>query len=632
MKKLNPSLYAFAGALMAFACKNDPNDHPITDAGNHDEALKIVAGLELYSNEGCAACHCNDGRGGCNLEAPNVQNLDVNALEANLRFAATESENPDVDDPVDPHPLKLAESTDDELSNLALFLGTLSGGTPTQDTSFIGRGYNLYVTAGCIECHLTSAQGSAQGGIGSPIAGTDPDTIYQALIGEVQCHPLVREPPAGAGCSILGHYETNAGVEALTDIAPPDADDERLFLAYFLTFVSPPPPPPGSAPCNNTPGTICTVAGNGVGGFSTDDVPADETLIYYPQNIELTDWDKDGTLDMAFSDWNNHRIRLVYLDQERDGVRNRITSLAGTGKVTGDDALNHPLDLEFDATGALLIASWHNQNVYRYRKEQRSPKERQQVAGVCDLVCDADTDAAQQVIQTQMGLPGTLAAHPDGRLFIGETHCGRIRVVTSTTDNVQTFQPPQCITAINLRYGRVNRFAGKAMQFGYAGDGGPATEAMFNIVPTPVVPNFGISLNPSGTRLYVADSLNNVIRVIHVDADPPTIHLFAGTPGQAGFEDGDALGGATFNFPTNVDVDQMDRVYVADSRNHAIRRIDPATGQVVTIAGTGRAGYNGENHSALETKLNLPGGVGVHPDGRVFIADTNNNRIRVIVP
>jgi mono/diheme cytochrome c family protein len=625
------------GALLAFSCKNEEPITP-TDAGTNDEALAIVAGLEFYSNQGCAACHCNDAKGGCNLEAPNVQNLGFAALEANLRFAATAEENADIDDPFDPHPLKLPESTDDELNNLGKFLATLAGGTPSADTSFIGRGYSLYVTAGCIQCHLTSAMGTAQGGIGSPIAGTDPDTIYQALIGEVQCHPLQRDPPEGEGCSVLGHYETNAGVEALTDTAPPDADEERLFLAYFLTFVSPPPPPAGTEPCMHTPGTVCSIAGTGVGGFAVDDVPSETAMVYYPQNIEFTDWNGDGTLDLGFSDWNNHRIRLIYLDKETEGadgmVMNRITSLAGTGKVTGDDALNHPLDLEFDATGALLIASWHNQNVYRYRKNQRSPKERQQVAGVCDLTCDMDQDPAfnQYVGSSQMGLPGTLAAHPDGRLFIGETHCGRIRTITSTTDDVVTFQPPQCITAINLRYGTINRFAGKAMQFGYAGDEGPASEAMFNIVPTPVVPNFGISLNKDGSRLYVADSLNNIIRYIDVNANPPTIHLFAGQPGMAGFTDGQRVGEALFNFPTNVDTDDQGNVYVADSRNHSVRRIDVNSGEVTTIAGTGRAGYNGENHPALETKLNLPGGVGVHPDGRVFIADTNNNRIRVVIP
>lgn len=622
--------------LLLSACtggQETSTDAGVVDSGTgDDETLKVIAGLEFYSNNGCAACHCNDGRGGCNLEAPNIQGLGFTALEANLRFATTAEENPNTNDPFDPHPLKLIETTDEQLNDLGKFLGTLKPETPYQDTSFIGQGYNIYVSAGCIQCHLTSAQGSSQGGLGQAIAGTDPDNIYQALTGDVPCHPLQKTPPQGAGCSILGHYETNPGVQALTDTPPPDADDQRIFLAYFLAFVSPPPPPAGTEECNKVSGTICTVAGNGTGGFAEDGVPATSTLIYYPQNIELHDWDRDGNLDVVFSDWNNHRIRVVYMDEELDGVKAPIRSLAGTGKVTGDDALNHPLDLAFDSTGALLIASWHNQNVYRYQKDMMRPKDRQQIAGLCSLLCAPDSDMPQSVDNTPVALPGSLAAGPDGRVYLAEGACGRIRVITSTSSSIHTWQPPECIGPINLRSGNMARFAGQSRQFGYEGDGGPALNAKFNIVPTPVVPNFGIALNPSGTRLYVADSLNNVIRVIDTTATPPTINLFAGTPGMAGNKDGAALGDALFNFPINVQVDAQDRVYVADVRNHTIRRIDPVTMRVETIAGTGRAGFNGDNKPALMTKLNQPGGMAIHPDGRVFIADTNNNRLRVIIP
>jgi hypothetical protein len=53
---------------------------------------------------------------------------------------------------------------------------------------------------------------------------------------------------------------------------------------------------------------------------------------------------------------------------------------------------------------------------------------------------------------------------------------------------------------------------------------------------------------------------------------------------------------------------------------------------VETLAGTGRAGFNGDNHAGSETRLDSPGGVVAHPDGRVFFTDTNNNRVRYIVP
>ena len=86
--------------------------------------------------------------------------------------------------------------------------------------------------------------------------------------------------------------------------------------------------PPTHEPCKKLPGTICTVAGTGVGGFERDGVPADTTQVYFPQSVALTDWNGDGTLDLAFVDWNNHRIRLVYIDAQIDGIPNKIISLA----------------------------------------------------------------------------------------------------------------------------------------------------------------------------------------------------------------------------------------------------------------------------------------------------------------
>jgi sugar lactone lactonase YvrE len=171
------------------------------------------------------------------------------------------------------------------------------------------------------------------------------------------------------------------------------------------------------------------------------------------------------------------------------------------------------------------------------------------------------------------------------------------------------------------------------MSFAYVGDGGPAKDALFHVDETPVAANFGIALsreNPPA-RLYVADSGNHCIRAVHLLESPPTIELVAGTPTRPGFRDGPARE-AMFNFPTNVVVDAAGRVYVSDTKNSAIRRIDAATGEVTTIAGTGVAGFNGDNRPATDAKLNRPHGVAIHPDGRIFIADTDNNRVRVIQP
>jgi len=102
---------------------------------------------------------------------------------------------------------------------------------------------------------------------------------------------------------------------------------------------------------------------------------------------------------------------------------------------------------------------------------------------------------------------------------------------------------------------------------------------------------------------------------------------------NAGHRDGSAED-ALFNYPVAVWVHTDRSVYVVDQKNNAIRRIDFDTKMVSTIAGQApRGGFNGDNIPATTALLNVPGGIAVHPiDGRVFIADTNNNRIRVVRP
>jgi cytochrome c553 len=609
-----------------------PRANRNANAAADDTTLRVIAGLQYYAQRGCAACHCNSGEGGCNLNAPPIAGMPAARVDARLRGTQAQA----------PHPMKLPGATDTDIQNLALFLGTLSGGTPIQGNSLITRGYNLYVSGTCIACHLSSAQGANQGGIGQAIAGTDPDNIYNALSGRVPCHPLQREIPQDVPvCSITGSYATNDTVQMLTDTPPPGTDEERLVLGYFLAFISPPPAGGTVDPCANVSGQICTVAGNGISGFTADDIPATESLLYTPQNLALTDWNGDGTLDLAIDDWNNHRVRMVYIDQatpKDDGsgqmVMNRIVSIAGTGKVTGSDALNHPMDIAFDPNhdGALVISGWHNQNIYRYARGLVNGADRDQLAGLCDLRCSADSAEPTRAGDTFLALPSSIALHPDGRIFFAEAGCSRVRILTPSEARVRS-QPAGCITMIwQHPDGMIETLAGTAGMNGYAGDGGPARAAIFNISNEPTVPNFGLALapGPDPDSLYVADSKNNCIRVIDIKADPPTIRLFAGQPGNAGYADGPAQQ-ALFNFPINVETDAADNVYVCDARNHAIRRVDPA-GNVTTIAGTGQAGFNGDNIAATQAQLDNPGGIIVHPDGRIFIADTNNNRVRVIIP
>jgi sugar lactone lactonase YvrE/mono/diheme cytochrome c family protein len=598
------------------ACTSTPS---LTET---DPTLRAIAGLELFSQRGCAACHCNDAVGGCNLNAPNLQGISRERVNQMLRE----------DQLSFPHPLKMS-ATDEQLDDLVLFLQSLRPGAPLRGSSHVTQGYVLYVRGGCVVCHLSSGQGVNQGGLGAAIAGTDPENVYAALSGAIPCHPRQREVPENPSADCRFEITTNDTVASLTDTSPPDVDAERVLLSYFLSFIAPPSVSGRVEPCNRVPGEICTAAGNGISGYSQDGVAATESLLFSPLELALTDWNADGVLDLVVDDWNNHRIRIVYLDTVVDGVADRIESIAGTGKVTGADALNHPNDVAFDAAGALVMANWHNQNMYRYARGLVDGAQRDQLAGLCDLRCHEDDNGPTRVDETFIALPTSVAIHPDGRIFFSEGGCSRIRILTIGEQRT-TQQPLQCITPVNL-YGDgiIETLAGRREVNGYAGDGGLASDAIFNIDNSPLNPNFGISFSPEDPprRLYVADTLNNCIRFIDLSSEPPTIQLFAGSPGAAGYMDGPA-NQALFNFPANVYVHDDGFVYVADTRNHAIRRIDPDGRNVTTVVGTGRRGFNGDNVAATGALLDSPGGVVIHPDGRLFIADLGNNRVRVVFP
>jgi len=147
---------------------------------------------------------------------------------------------------------------------------------------------------------------------------------------------------------------------------------------------------------------------------------------------------------------------------------------------------------------------------------------------------------------------------------------------------------------------------------------GPAASAQFN-------QPYGVALSSDEKVLYVADYLNHAIRAI--DLATKQVATLAGN-GKAGFANG--RGDQTrFNQPYNVKVDPAGRLYVPDQNNHAIRRVDP-DGTVLTIAGNGQSGF--ADGKGAEARFNNPTGLAVVQGGTVYVADRNNQRIRVISP
>ena len=154
---------------------------------------------------------------------------------------------------------------------------------------------------------------------------------------------------------------------------------------------------------------------------------------------------------------------------------------------------------------------------------------------------------------------------------------------------------------------------------GNGGDGKQATTAQFNI-PS------GVAVDSNG-NIYVADLGNNRVRVI---APNGVITHFAGDSGGAAGSTGDqgTAAGAKLRQPRGLAVDKNDNLFIADSGNHRIRRVDAVTRVITTVAGTGGAGFIGDGALATTLNLNNPNGVAVDAQGNLYIADTFNQRIR----
>jgi len=165
--------------------------------------------------------------------------------------------------------------------------------------------------------------------------------------------------------------------------------------------------------------------------------------------------------------------------------------------------------------------------------------------------------------------------------------------------------------------GNMTRFAGSG-ESGFAGDGGPALDALLK-VPA------GLVFDKQG-NLYIADRENHRIRKVDRKG---RITTFAGN-GQAGFSgDGGKAVDASLNLPSGLAVDSKGNVYIADRSNDRIRRVDKK-GVISTYAGTGIDGYHGDAGPALKAQLSKPFGVATDKKDNLYIADRGNNRIRKV--
>ena len=202
-------------------------------------------------------------------------------------------------------------------------------------------------------------------------------------------------------------------------------------------------------------------------------------------------------------------------------------------------------------------------------------------------------------------LPMGVAVDAAGNIFLSDSSNNRIRRVDATS-------------------GLISTIAGVG-EPGFSGDGGLATRAAIS-APS------ALALNGAGD-LYFADSANHVIR--RIDAVTGIINTVAGIGGSQGYSgDGGLATSAQLNQPYGLALDNAQNLYIADTANNVIRKLAFSTGMITTVAGTGVAGYTGDNGLAAAAQLNMPWGLSFVPDSNVssglYIADVNNSVIRRI--
>ncbi len=166
---------------------------------------------------------------------------------------------------------------------------------------------------------------------------------------------------------------------------------------------------------------------------------------------------------------------------------------------------------------------------------------------------------------------------------------------------------------------KIYKYAGTGIA-GYSGDGGKSDVAKLN---GPA----GLAID-NDDNVFVAEIHNNIIRKI--DAKTGIITTVVGCALNGFDGDGGLAICAKLNGPEGVYVDKDGNIYIADTYNQRIRMVDAQTGIISTIAGTGEAGYNGDNIKARKAKLNHPAGIVVDAKGNVYFNDYKNDRIRKI--
>ncbi len=327
-------------------------------------------------------------------------------------------------------------------------------------------------------------------------------------------------------------------------------------------------------------GTIATIAGNGTLGFSGDGGPATSASLNLIQGVAV---DATGTLYIA--DAGNNRIRKVSNGTISTAAGNGNDVFAGDGGPATSASIRHPFGVAVDSTGNLYIGDYGSNRIRKVSGGNITT-----VAGNGNFGFSGDGGPATSA---SLESPYGVAVDTAGNLFIADADARLRRVAAG---------------------GVISTVAGNGTA-GFSGDGGLAINATLS--------------NPSavavGGGLYIADTGNGRIRSVSA-GNIATVAGNGALPSALG--DGGLATKASLNDPLGVAVDSAGNLYIADAANNRIRKVTGGT--ISTVAGNGNYDFTGDGGPAVSAALATPTSVAVDSSGNLYIADSNNNRIRKV--
>ena len=348
---------------------------------------------------------------------------------------------------------------------------------------------------------------------------------------------------------------------------------------------------------------IITFAGTGEAAFHGDGKAATSAAIVMPSGVAV-----DQAGNVFITDYAANRVRRV------DASTGIITTIAGSGptQLLGGDfwgdgglavdaALNAPNGIAVDQQGNIFIADSQNHRIRKIDTRGIITT----VAGNGERGYSGDGGPA---VEASLWKPEGVAVDAFGNLYIADEANDRIRRVDASTGIITTVA------------GR-----GRGSPAEDVGDGMPASEALL-YSPT------SVAVDSEG-NLFIADSGHN--RVRRVDAKTGIITTVAGS-GVDGFSgDGGPAVAASLSYPFDVKIAPDGNLYISDYANHRIRKVDLRSGIITTVVGSGPAGlldggFGGDGLPPEEARLNIPRGIAVSPTGDLYIADSGNSRVRKV--